>query len=121
MSKTIDNINQIREEAEEKLSKIEKEVNTTLLAYKLVSTVCKCIIDFLKENEHNFNYKEVDPITFVKEVTHKEVDHRRMELSCRCPHCSEPVLFLLTSELEIDKNKIWKCLNCKNEFKIGEY
>ncbi len=52
-------------------------------------------------------------------AVNKVVNPKRNELSCNCPHCNEPHLFILSDTL--DKEKLWKCYTCNKEFKVGEY
>lgn len=65
--------------------------------------------------------EELEPLKKLSsnEAVNKIVNIKRNELSCNCPHCNEPHLFMLTNNL--DKEKLWPCSECKKEFKIGEY
>ena len=53
------------------------------------------------------------------ELKNKNIDPKRMELSGNCPHCNNPILFIMSENL--DKERFWTCSACHKEFKIGEY
>lgn len=117
-------INLARKIIDEKTQKKLDELSTELFCIELI----KRISEVLTENKEKFTYIDSDSLIVEDEdgfcrptAIFKKVDPVRMELTCRCPCCSEPHNFLITDKLQQEKYKVWKCFNCKNEFVLGEF